>query len=303
MRIFVYLKTYQLLLMGKKILYSILWLISKLPFWMLYSISNILFVFIYYVIGYRKKVVFKNLRNSFPEKSEEEIQKIGKEFYKYLPDLIVEAIKMLSITEKQVIDKIELLNPEEVYKHFDQGKAVIGVTAHYGNWELGIHRLSLMTENPKLIIYKPLNNKDFDDIFNGIRTRFGATMVPMKQILRHIVKLRQQPHISMFVADQTPLYQDSDYFMDFLNQDTLVYTGTERIAKMTNNPVVFCEIGRKAKRGYYFCKFTTLVENPSACAEHEITQIHNRFTEEIIKKDPPYWLWSHNRWKRQRRNK
>lgn len=287
--------------MTKNILYSILWMVSKSPFWALYLLSDIIYVLIFYVFGYRKKVVFKNLRNSFPTKSEAEIKAIAKKFYKYLPDLMVETIKMMTITEEEVIKRIELLNPEEVYKHFDAGKAVIGVTAHYGNWELGIHRLSLMTKNPRLIIYKPLNNKDFDSIFNGIRTRFGATMVPMKQILRHIVKLKGHPHISMFVADQTPLYQDSDFFMPFLNQEALVYTGTERISKMTGSPVVFCEIGRKPKRGHYFCRFTTLIENPALYAEHEITIIHNQFTEEIIKNEPAYWLWSHNRWKRQRR--
>lgn len=275
---------------------------SKFPFWALYLLSDFLYILIYYVLGYRKKVVFKNLKNSFPDKSESEIYAIAKAFYKYLPDILVETIKMVSIRKEEIIKRIELLNPEEVYRHFEEQKGVIGVTAHYGNWELGIYRLSLMTEQPRLVIYKPLNNKDFDGIFNRIRTRFGATMVPMKQILRHIVRLKNTAHISMFVADQTPVYQDSDYFMSFLNQEALVYTGTERIARLTNNPVVFCEIGRKKKRGYYFCKFTTLVEKPSEYAEHEITQIHNKFTEEIIKKNPPYWLWSHNRWKRKRKS-
>lgn len=287
--------------MTKNIIYSILWFLSKFPFWLLYLISDIIYVLIYYVLGYRKKIVYKNLYNSFPEKSPDEIKAIAKKFYRYLPDILVETIKMISISEKEVIKRIELINPDEVYRHFHAGKAVIGVTAHYGNWELGIHRLSLMTDYPRLIIYKPLNNKNFNSIFNNIRTRFGATMVPMKQILRHIVRLKNQPHISMFVADQTPLYQDSDFFMPFLNQEALVYTGTERISKLTENPVVFCEIGRKEKRGHYFCKFTTLIENPSLYPEHEITIIHNQFTEEIIKKEPAYWLWSHNRWKRQRR--
>ncbi|MFZ4861624.1 lysophospholipid acyltransferase family protein [Sphingobacterium sp. Mn56C] len=289
--------------MRKSILYFFLWALSKLPFWLLYLLSDFLYLLVYHVFGYRKKVVYKNLHNSFPEKSEAEIKAIANAFYRYFPDIIVEIIKMFSITEKEVLKRIELINPEEVYRHFNAGKAVVGVTAHYGNWELGIHRLSLMTQEPKLIIYKPLNNKDFDYIYNAVRTRFGATMVPMKQILRHIVKLRNHPHISMFVADQTPLYQETDYFMEFLNQDTLVYTGTERIAKMTNFPVVFCEIGRKPQRGHYFCKFTTLVENPQQYAEHEITEIHNKFTEEIIRKNPTYWLWTHNRWKRQRKNK
>lgn len=243
----------------------------------------------------------ENLKNSFPEKSTNEIDQIAKEFYRYLPDIIVEAIKSKTIDRQDVIRRVELLNPEEVYRHFDQGKGVIGVTAHYGNWELGIHRLSMMTEYPRLVIYKPMSDRAFGDVYNKIRSRFGATMVPMKQILRHIVRLKGLPHISMFVADQTPGYQDSDYFMPFLNQDTLVYTGTERIAKMTNYPVVFCEIRRKEKRGYYSCKFTTLVENPETCADKEITHLHNAFTERIIREEPQYWLWSHRRWKRKRR--
>src|SRR5690606_27369042 len=147
-------------------------------------------------------------------------------------DLVVEAIKMRTMSAKQVVKRIELLNPEEVYRHFEQNKGVIGVTAHYGNWELGIYRLSLMTEQPRLVIYKTLNDKVFNDVYNTLRCRVGGTMVPMNQILRHIVRLRDTPHISMFVADQTPTYQDSDYFMEFLNQETLVYTGTERIARL-----------------------------------------------------------------------
>lgn len=158
-----------------------------------------------------------------------------------------------------------------------------------------------MTDHPRLVIYKPLNDQAFNEVYNGLRRRFGATMVPMKQILRHLVRLKDTPHISMFVADQTPTYQDSDYFMEFLNQETLVYTGTERIARLTKNPIVYCHIGRKKKRGHYFCEFTTLVENPDDYQEHEITQLHNRFTEQIIREQPAYWLWTHRRWKRKRR--
>lgn len=261
-----------------------------------------MYYILFYGIGYRKNVVIENLTNAFPEQTDEQRQGVAKRFYRFLPDLVVEAIKMRTISKKTVINRIELLNPEEVTRHFDNGKGVIGVTAHYGNWELGIHRLSLMTDFPRLVIYKPLNNEDFNEVYNSLRCRFGATMVPMKQILRHIVRLKNSPHISMFVADQTPTYQDSDYFMQFLNQETLVYTGTERIARLTKNPIVYCHIGRKAKRGYYFCKFTTLVENPDDYAAHEITEIHNRFTEKMIQEEPAYWLWSHRRWKRKRRS-
>lgn len=274
-----------------------------MPFWFLYFISDILFVLIYYIIGYRKKIVFKNLRRSFPEKSEQEIQQIAKKFYKYLPDIMVETIKMISISKEEVIKRMEITNPEEIFRHFDAGKSIVCVTSHYCNWELAIHRLSILTEKPKLIIYKPLNNKDFDSVFNKIRTKYGATMVPMKQILRHVVKLKNTVHISVFAADQTPIYQDSDYFLQFLNQETLVYTGVERISKLSGNPVVFCEISRKEKRGYYYCTFKTLIEDPAKYEEYEITKIHNKYTEEVIRKEPQYWLWSHNRWKRQRRDK
>jgi len=286
----------------KRIFFSILiFLLASLPFWFLYGLSTFGYYLLYYVIGYRKKVVFKNLSNAFPEKTQAERLAIAKEFYKYLPDIFVEAIKMRRISAKEVQKRVFIENQDELLRHLQAGKNVIGITAHYCNWELGIHRLSLLSQDPVLIVYKPLNNKIFDDLYNTIRSKFGALMVPMKQILRHILRLKGTPNVSMFVADQTPTYQDSDYFIEFLNQDTLVYTGAARLAKLSQAPVVFCQIGRYPKRGHYYCKFTTLVEDPSQYEEHEITQIHNKFTEDIIRQQPAYWLWSHNRWKRQRR--
>ncbi|MBK1439228.1 lysophospholipid acyltransferase family protein [Parapedobacter sp. ISTM3] len=273
------------------------YLISLLPFWVLYAFSNVLYLLLYYVIGYRKAVVYENLRNAFPEKTDSERRQIARKFYRFLPDLIVEAVKMRSISAEAVEKRIVIHQKEELERHFRAGKGVIGVTAHYANWELGIHRLSLLTENPVLIIYKPLHNQTVDLIYNAIRGRFGATMVPMKQTLRKIIAHRQQPHISIFVADQTPMYKDSNYFIPFLNQDTLVYTGAEKIAKMTNFPVVFCHIDR-IRRGHYSCTFTTLVENPAEVPGHGITDIHNKFTEDIIRRKPEWWLWSHRRWKR-----
>ena len=239
--------------------------------------------------------------NSFPEKSLQERLLLAKEFYRFFPDLVVEAIKMRTMSAKEVKKRIELLNPEEVYRHVDKNKGVMGVTAHYANWELGVYAMSLMTDYPRLVIYKPLNDKAFNEAYNALRGRFGATMVPMKQILRHIIRLKGAPFISVFVADQTPTYQDSDYFLNFMNQETLVYTGPERIARMIKSPIVYCHIGRKKKRGHYYCKFTTLVENPDDYEAYEITQIHNRFTDQMIREQPAYWLWTHRRWKRKRR--
>lgn len=272
-------------------------LISLLPFRVLYVLSDLGYVLLYHIISYRKTVVFENLRNAFPERSEEERREIARKFYRFLPDLLVEAVKMRSISPNEVEKRMKMFQTEELERHFRAGKGVIAVTAHYGNWELGIHRIGLFTEHPALIIYKPLRNKAFDTVYNGIRSRFGAIMVPMKLTLRKIIAYRHKPHISVFVADQTPGRSDSHYFIDFLNQKTPVYTGVEKIAKATGFPVVFCHIDR-IKRGYYCCTFTTLVEEPSAVPEHGITDIHNHFTENIIRRKPELWLWSHRRWKR-----
>ncbi|MFB2121326.1 lysophospholipid acyltransferase family protein [Parapedobacter sp. 2B3] len=279
------------------VLSFVIYLLSLLPFRVLYVLADAGYVLLYHVIGYRKAVVFKNLKNAFPEKSEEERRQIARKFYRFLPDLLVEAIKMRSISVREVEKRMKMYQTEEFERHFRAGKGVIAVTAHYGNWELGIHRISVFTENPALIIYKPLHNRAFDSVYNAIRSRFGAIMVPMKQTLRKIIEYRHQPHISVFVADQTPGRSDTNYFLRFLNQDTAVYTGVEKIAKATGFPVIFCHIDR-LKRGHYCCTFTTLVEDPATVAGHGITDIHNKFTEDIIRRKPELWLWSHRRWKR-----
>ncbi|MDM1296630.1 lysophospholipid acyltransferase family protein [Sphingobacterium sp. N143] len=287
--------------MKQKALNALIYIISLLPYWFLYLISDGLYYILYYIVGYRKSIVFQNLKNAFPEKTDKERLIIAKKFYRFFPDLLVESIKLKTITAATVKKKMTLENEEELTRHLAAGKNVIGVTSHYANWELGIHRLSLITSFPTLIVYKPLNNKDIDTVYNTMRSRFGAEMVPMKQILRHIVKLKGQPNVSMLVADQTPLYSDSDYFINWLNQETLVYTGAERLSRISKAPIVYCYIGRKPQRGQYFCKFVTLVEDPTEFAEHEITDLHNQFAEKLICETPEYWLWSHNRWKRKRR--
>src|SRR5690606_14178708 len=189
--------------MKEKLVYGTLYILSLLPFWCLYLLSDLLFFIIYYLIGYRKKVVLQNLRKSFPEKHETEIQKIAYRVYRYFPDLLVESVKLASISSKEVFKRMEMLDTNEVFRHTDNAIPVIAVTAHYGNWELAIHRLSMMMMDiPQLIIYKPLNDATFNKVHNKIRSRFGARLIPMKQILRHVVRMKNDPHISVFVADQ-----------------------------------------------------------------------------------------------------
>lgn len=284
--------------LGNRILSFFIWAISLLPFRAIYFISDVLFFTLYYILSYRKRVVYSNLSAAFPHKTDQEKSRIAKKFYRFLSDMIMEVIKMRSITEEEVKKRIKIHQEDEVRRHLAQGTPIIGATAHYGNWELGIHRLSLLVEEPILIIYKPLTNKGFEEIFNKIRTRFNARMVPMKQALRQIIVNKNTPHISMFLSDQTPARCESNYFAPFLNQDTLTFLGMEKIAKATDFPVVYCHINR-IKRGYYECIFTTLFEHPKKTDDYEITLAYNSYLEEIIRAKPELWLWSHRRWKHQ----
>lgn len=278
---------------------ALIWILSFLPFWAIYLLSDILFVLLYHVIKYRKETVEGNLDIAFPNKARVEKKQIAARFYRHLADMILETVKMKRITAKEVHERFILRNPEEVNRYLQNGKPVIGLTAHYGNWELALHRLSLLAgKHPALVIYRPLSNHHFEHLLNGIRTRFGATMVPMKQTLRQIIVHGQTAHISMFVADQTPARSESNHFAPFFNRPTLVFLGVEKIARKTNFPVIYCHMD-KVKRGHYSCTFEVLFEKPAETDEHEVTQAHLKRLEQIICEKPELWLWSHRRWKHQ----
>jgi len=280
----------------KHILAAGIYLFSLLPIRLLYVLSDISYVFTYYLSGYRKAVVQHNLRRAFPEKTDAERKEIERRFYRFFNDLLVECIKMGSISADEVNRRMHLVNPEELLGHCRNGSPVILVTAHYGNWELAIHSLSLLSPFPELIIYKPLSNKTFEGIYNKIRSRFGAMMVPMQQTLRKITEYRREAHISVFVADQTPGGHHNHHYIPFLNQQTPVFTGIEKIAGKSNFPVVYCHIDR-IKRGRYACTFHTLTTDPASLPHFELTRMHSAHLENIIIQKPELWLWSHRRWK------
>ncbi|TCK85593.1 lysophospholipid acyltransferase family protein [Albibacterium bauzanense] len=279
-----------------KALSTVIYLISILPFGALYVLSDIIYFLLRRIIKYRKKVITENLQHAFPDKSIKEREEIKNKFYHFLADLLIENLKMRSMSAAQSKKRLKLLNPEIPLDYLNKGQSIIIVTGHYANWEWGIHSLSLMTDYPSLIIYKPINDPVFGDIYNKMRSRFGAIMVPMKQTLRKITEYKGRTHSSVFLADQTPTRKESNYFIPFLNQQTSVFKGIEKIAKKTNNPVIYCRIDR-IKRGYYTAKFTILAEDPARFLENEITNIHTKFLENIIREKPELWLWSHKRWK------
>lgn len=198
-----------------------LYLLSLLPFWLLYLISDVLFVVLYYVAGYRRKVVQENLLNSFPEKTDAERAQIEKKYFKYLADLMVETIKMISISKKELQRRVVLTNPEIIDRYTKENKSITAVAGHYCNWEWA--GLEFSVESRLFFIYKPLSSKMFDDFFIRVRSRFGGIAVAMKQTMRTMVAHRKEFTVTVFAGDQTPVQTEANYFTTFLNQPTAVF--------------------------------------------------------------------------------
>ena len=279
-----------------------IYLISILPFPVLYFFSDFLCFILYTCLGYRKKVVIQNLQSAFPEKSADEINKIAIDFYHNLCDFMVETFKILTIS-KEGIKKHCRFNPDGLAvfsKYASEGKSVIMVMGHIGNWEWAGHPFSLLCRQQLVVLYHPLANKYFDRLMMGMRSRFGTKMIPMKTAFREMLAHKNDLTATVFISDQTPM-PESAYWTNFLNQDTPVFKGTEIIAKKLNLPVVYTCV-KKVKRGYYEMFAETLVENPAATRDGEITEMHTQRLEKDIREQPASWLWSHRRWKYKRPN-
>lgn len=266
---------------------------------MLYALSDFAFFMMYFVVGYRKKVVYKNLKNSFPDKSEKELKFIEKQFFKHLCDLIVESVKGFTISTDQILKRVVFKNNEVLDQFFDQGKSVIIVTGHYNNWEMVGTSSGSSIKHQGLGIYKPLSNKFFDTKMRKSRERHGIFMVPMKETIDSLKKDYGRPYALMFAADQTPSNVNKCYWMMFLNQETPVFFGPEKIAKDFDLPVVYSSMYKK-KRGHYEVVHQLITDQPKETSYGEITKAHVRILEEDIKLAPQFWLWSHKRWKRER---
>jgi KDO2-lipid IV(A) lauroyltransferase len=278
------------------IVFSFLYLVSLLPFWVLFLIADGIYIILYYITGYRRKVVYDNLRKSFPNKTVSEIKAIEKKYYKYLGDLIVETIKMITISKKQVLRRIHLTNPELITQYHNNGRSLIAAVGHYCNWELCVLRFSLIPEYQKIMVYKPLQDAESDKYYLNVRSRFGVTLVPMRSTLRKLTELRRSLTFTVLAADQTPVRHETQYYTQFLNQQTAVFEGIEKMAIMFNSAIVFGKI-KRLKRGFYEYKFVPMVDEPKQTKTYEITNLYLRTLEEMINDEPQYWLWSHRRWK------
>lgn len=274
-------------------------LISRLPFSVLYAIGGLFYVIVYYLISYRKKVVFDNLRNSFPEKPESEIEKIAQRFYRYFTDLTLETLKLGNIDAETFKARMQVKNPEAINRYFEQNKSVVVLTMHYHNWEWG-SVFPLFLKHKILGVYKPLHNLQFDKYMNGNRARFGAEMVPNSLVLRRVIEAhnKKEPLFIWLAGDQTPPHYHK-FWLNFFNQEAIFYQGPAAISRRFNYPVFFQKTIKKG-RGIYETTFELLFENPEKFNETEIMKTYVKKMEETIREHPEFYLWSHRRWKHKR---
>ena len=276
--------------------------LSLLPLHLLYVLANGAYILLYYVFGYRRKVVRENLINSFPEKPISEIKSIEKRYYKFLASLVFEIIKMRSISKTQLNKRVKFKNTDLVEVYLKNKESVLFCSSHYGNYEWVCMAIGLNFSGEHYPIYKPLSSETFDKWFLNMRSRFGNKMVAMRQTLRAIQTSKGTANMFTFGSDQAPSKEDSTYWTTFLNQEASIQLGIEKIAKKTNRPVFYLKINY-LKRGYYEVDCVPICLHPAATAEFEITEIHTQFLQEMIKEEPSYWLWSHRRWKHKKEKK
>ncbi|MEO1052007.1 MAG: lysophospholipid acyltransferase family protein [Bacteroidota bacterium] len=272
-------------------------LLSRLPLFILYGISTLTYLVIYYIVGYRKKVVFNNIRNAFPDKNEKEVKALAKQFYKNFTDFIVEVLKEVTISKEELNKRVQFKNTEEVERFHSEGKSIVILATHQFNWEWALVAGCAQLPFPFDAIYKPLSNPKFEKLMYDTRSRFGGNPIPKDNALMEIMKTAKRLKAVAINADQVPTRQNKDlYWTKFLNQDTAFFSGSERIPKLTKYPVFFLGV-RKVKRGYYEVELIKLGEAPYQKDGFGILDAYVKASEELILQDPTGWLWSHKRWK------
>ena len=273
-------------------------LISRLPFSVLYILADLLFLLSYYIIQYRKKLVRRNLKNSFPEKSLKAIKQIEKEFYRNLCDYAVETLKLITISPEELQRRMRYTNPEMVFDYRDKNQSVILLSSHQFNWEWLLVSGTVSLQIPIDFVYQPIKNSIFDQFLQACRTRFGAYAIRRNKVARELVKRKGIQRGIAIVADQYPgRGQDKKYPTMFLNQETVFYYGSQQMALLTQFPTLYGAV-KKVKRGYYTCTLIKIDEPPYEKNSETVVENYARAVEKIIREYPSGWLWSHNRWKK-----
>ena len=279
------------------IVYPLLWCISKLPFKLLYLVSDGVYVLLYYVIGYRKRVVTNNLQLVFPEKSKKDIASIRKKFYKHLSDMFLEMVKTMTISEKELKKRFLITNPEEFKRLEELNKSIILIFGHYASWEWAIV-LQHYINFKGFAVYKKLANKHFDKLVRDIRTKFKTDLISTKETISVITNTETSgtKSITGFLSDQSPKVTKEVYWGTFMGHKVPCFTGAERLAKKLDFSTAYLKITKK-KRGYYEAEIITLAEDSNQYTDFQLTDMFLRELEKQIQDTPEYYFWTHKRWK------
>ncbi|MCI9845764.1 lysophospholipid acyltransferase family protein [Flavobacterium pectinovorum] len=281
--------------------YPLLWLISILPFRIFYWFSDCVYLLVYYVIGYRKKVVRANLALALPHLSDTERKKTEKKFYQHMCDMFLEMIKTMSISAEEMEKRFHVTNIDLILDYAKKGKSVILVASHYASYEW------LLTINPKIgfqgvAVYKKLANPYFDKLIRKIRSKYNTELIETKKAIPLMAQNQRDGVLSLYglASDQSPKLDRIFHSSKFMGVEVPVHTGAEMLAKKYALSVVFVKV-KKVKRGYYEATFVSLADNPKDFEDFKITEMYLKEVEKQILEAPEYYLWTHKRWKHQKK--
>jgi KDO2-lipid IV(A) lauroyltransferase len=276
--------------------YPFLWLISILPYRLFYGFSDFMFFLLYYVIGYRKKVVRDNLSLTMPEKSAEELDQIQKDFYRHLCDLLLEMVKTMHLSKEAVKRRYDVQNIE-VIREIEKEKSILIVCSHYANWEWNVS-MNNYVKSRGFAVYQKIGNVYFDRLIKKFRSKWNTTPIEQRETVKSVIRNEQQHITGIYgmVSDQSPMVSKAQYWSTFMGIKVPVFNGAEVLARKLDLAVVFLKVS-KVKRGYYRAEFIPITTNGKSTKEHEITDQFLRLTEQQIKERPEHYLWTHRRWK------
>jgi KDO2-lipid IV(A) lauroyltransferase len=280
-------------------LLGLIYLVSVLPMPVLYVLSDFFYLLIYKVFSYRVKVTRNNLQKALPELSKEQLLEVESRFYHHLCDVIVETVKSFTISPKELSKRMKLINPELLLQHYNNGRSMIAVTGHYGNWEWAAITLPLQSPFTPQGVYLAIKDPVMNRAMIRSRSRFGIDLLEAGKMYQEMESRKDRLSITGFVADQSPSRPEKGIWLEFLHQETVVAMGTEKYATQYEMAVAFGKIS-KVKRGYYTLEYIPVTENAAMEAAGEVTRKHTAILEGIIRQQPEFWLWSHKRWKHKR---
>lgn len=278
------------------LVYGLFYLLSLLPWRVLYFIGDGIYALVYYVFGYRRQVVMKNLFIAFPEKTEKERLRIAKDFYHNFIDTFMETIKLLSISPKNFDKHCTVKNIETINNLKPTGQSVQLHTGHFFNWEFVNLGISRNTNYPFIGVFQPLSNKAFNRLIIKLRAKFGTILVSVPEFKNAFHQYTKEPYTLGLVADQNPSNPNNAYWVPFFGKLAPFVKGPEKGAQRMNTAVVMVDF-HKVKRGYYEIECSLLTTTPKEFKDGEITKKLIEFIEAAVRKNPSNYLWSHRRWK------